>query len=177
MVGPPTEARWSLLHNGSMAFVSLAMIGVGIGHFLDDPASAPAPSLADPRFVLLILLALALLYYVFLGLSRALSRRPQIAVDEDGLWIGFGRERRLAWDDIAAVRLRRLALRPALEVTLTDQAFATADLRLVMWSLDDNLRPVRGQPSSVLIRDNGLDTGAAALLDALRTFRPNLAPL
>ncbi|WP_422000044.1 hypothetical protein [Reyranella sp.] len=177
MAGTPTEARWSLLHNGSMAIVSLAMIGVGIGHVLDDPAGAPAPSLANPRFVLLILLALALLYYVFLGLSRVFSRRPQIAVDGDGIWIGFGRDRRLTWDDIVVVRLRRLALRPALEVTLTDQAFSAANLRLVMWSLDDNLRPVRGQPSSVLIRDNGLDTGAAALLDAIRTFRPNLAPL
>jgi hypothetical protein len=33
---------------------------------------------------------------------------------------------------------------------------------------------VRGQPTTVLVRDNGLDTKTSAMLDAVRSFRPNL---
>jgi hypothetical protein len=72
------------------------------------------------------------------------------------------------------VRLRRLALRPQLEIGLADQAFIAANLRLSMWNLDDGLRPIRGMPTAVLVRDNGLDTRASAMLDAVRAFRPNL---
>jgi len=75
---------------------------------------------------------------------------------------------------VEAVRLRRLALRPQLEIGLADQAYISANLRLTMWSFDDSLRPVRGQPTTVLVRDNGLDTKASAMLDAVKTFRPNL---
>jgi hypothetical protein len=49
-----------------------------------------------------------------------------------------------------------------------------ANLRLSTWNLDDGLRPIRGVPASVLVRDNGLDVRAAAMLDAVRAFRPNL---
>ena len=88
--------------------------------------------------------------------------------------LAFGRNRRLAWDDIRWVRLRRLAMRPQLEIGLTPEAFVAADLKLSQWGLDDSLRPVRGTPAAVLVRDNGLDVTASAMLDAVRTFRPNL---
>ena len=61
-----------------------------------------------------------------------------------------------------------------LEIGLAHQAFIQANLRLSTWSFDDSLRPVRGQPTTVLVRDNGLDTRASAMLDAVRAFRPNL---
>jgi hypothetical protein len=128
----------------------------------------------DPRFVLFTLLAAALGYYVFVGISRYLDRRPQIVIDRDGIALGFGRDRRFAWDDIEWARLRRLALRPQLEIGVAPQAFMAADLRLSMWSFDDGLRPIRGLPSAVLVRDNGLDMRASAMLDAVRAFRPNL---
>jgi hypothetical protein len=70
--------------------------------------------------------------------------------------------------------LRRLALRSQLQVGLLPEAFAAADLRLSPWNLDDGLRPIRGVPAAVLVRDNGLDKSAAAMLDAVRSFRPNL---
>jgi hypothetical protein len=170
----PVEARYSRLHNTSMAVVSLGMIAVAIGHFITNPTNAPTLSLNDPRFVLFFMLALALLYYVVLGVSRTRNRQPQIVIDDAGILLGFGRGRRFAWSDIVWVRLRRLALRPQLEIGLTDQAFIEANLRLSMWSFDDALRPVRGQPTTLLVRDNGLDTKSAALLDAVRAFRPNL---
>jgi hypothetical protein len=115
-----------------------------------------------------------MLYYVFVGISRALNREPQVVIDRDGIGLGFGRNRRFAWDDVRWVRIRRLALRPQLEVGLADQAFVAANLGLSMWSFDDNLRPVRGQPTTVLVRDNGLDTNASAMLDGVKAFRPNL---
>ena len=65
-------------------------------------------------------------------------------------------------------------MRPQLQIGLADQAFVAANLRLSMWNLDDGLRPVRGQPTAVLVRDNGLDTRASAMLDAVKSFRPNL---
>jgi hypothetical protein len=111
---------------------------------------------------------------VVLGVSRIRNRQPQVVIDQDGIWLGFGRNTRFSWDDIVWVRLRRLALRPQLEIGLADQAFISANLRLAMWSFDDSLRPVRGQPTTVLVRDNGLDTRASAMLDAVKSFRPNL---
>jgi hypothetical protein len=171
----PVEARYSRLHNTSMAVVSLGMIAVAIGHFVTNPTNAPTLSLNDPRFVLFFMLAMALLYYVVLGVSRTRNRQPQIVIDDEGILLGFGRGRRFAWSDIVWIRLRRLALRPQLEICLTDQAFIEANLRLSMWSFDDALRPVRGQPTTLLVRDNGLDTKSAAMLDAVRAFRPNLA--
>ena len=170
----PMMARYSRLHNLSMAVVSLGMVVVAIAHFMTNPANAPTLSLNDPRFVLFFMLAMAMLYYVFIGVSHARNRQPQITIDRDGIALGFGRGRRFTWDDIIWVRMRRLALRPQLEIGLADQAFIQANLRLSTWSFDDSLRPVRGQPTTVLVRDNGLDTKASAMLDAVRSFRPNL---
>lgn len=167
-------ARYSTLHNGSMAAISLGMVVVAVVHFIDNPAKAPTLSLNDPNFVLFVMLAGAVLYYVALGVSRMRNREPQVVIDHDGIRLGFGRNSRFAWDDITWVRLRRLALRPQLEIGLADQAFISANLRLSMWSFDDSLRPVRGQPTTVLVRDNGLDTKASAMLDAIRAIRPNL---
>jgi hypothetical protein len=150
------------------------MVVVAIVHFVNNPANAPTLSLNDRRFVLFLLLSMAVLYYVYLGISRAMNREPQVVIDHDGIGLGFGRNRRLAWNDVRWVRLRRLALRPQLEIGVAEQAFVTANLGLSMWSFDDNLRPVRGQPTTVLVRDNGLDTNASAMLDAVKAFRPNL---
>ena len=65
-------------------------------------------------------------------------------------------------------------MRPQLQIGLAPEAFVAADLRLSLLQLDDSLRPVRGMPAAVLVRDNGLDITASAMLDAVRAFRPNL---
>ena len=174
MAAKPVEARYGTLHNISMAVVSAGMIAVAILHFVNNPANAPTLSMNDPRFVLFTLLAVALAYYVFVGISRYANRRPQIVIDRDGIALAFGRDCRFAWADIEWARLRRLALRPQLEIGIAPQAFVAANLRLSMWSFDDGLRPIRGLPTAVLVRDNGLDTRSSAMLDAVRTFRPNL---
>jgi hypothetical protein len=95
-------------------------------------------------------------------------------IDRDGIALGFGRNRRFAWNEVQWVRLRRLAFRPQLQVGLAPEAFVAANLRLSMMNLDDGLRPVRGMPAAVLVRDNGLDVRAAQMLDAVKAFRPNL---
>jgi hypothetical protein len=174
MAAEPMTVRFGTLHNVSMAVVAAVMIVVAIVHFVNNPTNAPTLSLNDPRFTLFFMLALALGYYIFLGISRARNRQPQVTIDRDGIQLGFGRDRRFAWDDITWVRLRRLALRPQLEIGLAHQAFISANLRLSQWSFDDGLRPVRGQPTTVLVRDNGLDAKSSAMLDAVKTFRPNL---
>ncbi|WP_428681124.1 hypothetical protein [Reyranella sp.] len=169
------EARYGTLHNAGMAVVSLLMIGTAIAHFASgNSANAPTLSLNDPRFVLFSVLALAMAYYVYAGISRYLNRTPQIVIDHDGITLGFGRNARLAWNDIQWVRLRRLALRPQLQIGVEPRAFLAADLRLSLLNLDDSLRPIRGMPTAILVRDNGLDTKAVAMLDAVKTFRPNL---
>jgi hypothetical protein len=168
------EARYSVPHNLSMAVVAAGMIVAAILHFATNPAIAPSPSLNDPRSVLFAMLAVALAYYVFLGLSRYRNRRPQVVIDAEGIALGFGRDRRFAWNDVEWVRLRRLALRPQLEIGVAPPAFIEANLRLSMWNFDDGLRPIRGMLTAVLVRDNGLDRSATAMLDAVRTIRPNL---
>ena len=172
--GKPVEARYGSLHNLSMAIVALAMVVVAVQHFIAHPERAPRLSLGDPRFVLFALLAAAMLFYCYLGLSRFANRQPQVVIDRDGIEVGFGRNRRFAWNDVQWARLRRLAFRPQLQIGLTPEAFVAADLKLSMWNLDDGLRPVRGMPAAVLVRDNGLDRRAAAMLDAIRSFRPDL---
>jgi hypothetical protein len=172
--GPLLTARYSIPHNLSMAGVSAGMIAVAITHFASNPQNAPTVSLNDPRFTLFAMLALAMAYYVFLGVSRARNRTPQVEVGSDGIRLGFGRDRLFAWDDIVWVRVRRLGFRPQLEIGLTDQAFLQSNLRLSQWSFDDSLRPVRGQPTTVLVRDNGLDARTWGLLDAVKRFRPTL---
>jgi hypothetical protein len=169
------EARYGSLHNAGMAAVSLLMIGTAIVHFASgDSANAPTLSFNDPRFVLFSVLAVAMAYYVYVGISRYLDRTPQVVIDHDGIALGFGRNARLAWDDIQWVRLRRLGFRPQLQIGIEPQAFLAADLRLSLLNLDDSLRPIRGMPTAILIRDNGLDTKAVAMLDAVKAFRPNL---
>jgi len=170
----PVEARYGIFHNIGMTVVAAAMIIGAIVHFATNSANAPTLSLNDPRFVLFTVLAMAMGYYVYLGISRFRNRQPQVVIDHDGIALGFGRDRRLAWDDILWVRLRRLAMRPQLQIGLVPEAFMAADLRLSQWHLDDSLRPIRGVPAAVLVRDNGLDVSASAMLDAVRTFRPNL---
>ena len=170
----PFEARYGSLHNIGMAIVSVVMIVGAIVHFATNSANAPTLSLNDPRFVLFAVLAIAMGYYAYLGVSRFANRRPQVVIDRDGIVLGFGRNRRFAWEDVQWVRLRRLAMRPQLQVGLVPEAFVAADLRLSQWQLDDSLRPIRGMPTAVLVRDNGLDMTASAMLDAVRAFRPNL---
>ena len=168
------EARYSPLHNLSMSVVAIGVVGAAVLHFATNSQNAPTLSLNDPRFVMFALLSIAMAFYGWLGVTRFLNRRPQVVIDGDGITLGFGRNRRFTWSEVQWVRLRRLALRPQLQVGLLPAVFAAADLRLSMWNLDDALRPVRGVPAAVLVRDNGLDKSASAMLDAVRSFRPNL---
>lgn len=168
------EARYSVLHNLSMAAVSAVMVAAAIVYFVGNPANAPTLSMNDPRFVMFAMLTAAMAYYIYAGVSRYLNRTPQVVIDRDGVFLGFGRNRRIAWQDVQWVRMRRLALRPQLEIGIATDAFIAADLRLSVWNLDDGLRPIRGMPTAVLVRDNGLDVSTSAMLDAAKVFRPNL---
>ena len=168
------EVRYGRLHNISMAVVATGMIGTSLLLMVQHPDRAPRLSLNDRRFDLYLLLGLALAFYVWLGLSRTVNRAPQVLIDRNGIALGFGRDRRFTWDEIEWVRLRRLTIRPQLQIGVKPQAFVDASLRLSMWNLDDGLKPIRGAPAAVLVRDNGLDARAAAMLDAVKSFRPNL---
>jgi hypothetical protein len=168
------QARYGIVHNLSMALISGGLIAAVIWHFIANPTIAPAPSLNNPRFVLFAALALALGYYAVVGVGRSRNRKPQVVIDDAGIALGFGRDRRFAWSDIEWARLRRLAFRPQLQIGVTAEAFVAANLRLSAWNFDDGLRPVRGMPSALLLRDNGLDRSASAMLDAIKSFRPNL---
>lgn len=170
----PVQARYGTLHNLSMAAVAIGMVAAAVLHFARNQAGAPRLSLGDPRFVLFSVLGAALAFYAWQGITRFLDRAPQVVIDPDGIGLGFGRNRRFAWNDVQWVRLHRLAFRPQLQIGFVPEAFVAANLKLTTWSLDDSLRPVRGMPAAVLVRDNGLDTRATAMLDAIRSFRPNL---
>ncbi len=171
---PPVEARYSPFHNYSMAVVAAAMVVAALIFMARWPESITSASFGDPRFLLFLLLGIAMGYYAFVGVRRALDRTPQVTVDRDGIVLGFGRNRRFAWNEIQWVKLHRLSLRPQLQIGLEPETFVNADLRLSMWNLDDPLRPVRGVPAALGLRDNGLDTRASTLLDAVRNFRPSL---
>jgi hypothetical protein len=168
------EARFSTLHNLSLSVVAAGMLVVAVVHFARDQDGLPELSFGDPRFVLFLLLACAMAFYTYVGVRRFLDRQPQIVIDDAGIALGFGRDRRFAWTEVEWVRLRRLALRPQLQIGFEPQAFFAANLKLTALNFDDSLRPIRGVATGLLVRDNGLDTRASAMLDAVRRFRPNL---
>jgi hypothetical protein len=168
------EARYGRAHNISMAVVAAGMVGLSVMHLAAPPTNGLAFSFSDSRFVLYTMLGAAMAFYAWLGLMRFANREPQVVIDRDGILLGFGRNRRFAWDDVQWVRLRRLAFRPQLQLGLTPEAFMATDLRLSTWSLDDGLRPIRGTPAAIAVRDNGLDTRASAMLHAIKSIRPDL---
>ncbi len=168
------EVRYGRLHNASLTVIAVGLIVVATSHFVAHPDKAPDLSLHDPRFVLFAGLAAVMGFFAWLGLQRVANREPQLVIDERGIMLGFGRNKRFAWQDVQWVGLKRLALRPQLQIGLLPEAFVAADLHLSQWSLDDGLRPVRGMPATVAVRDNGLDRSASAMLDAVKSFRPNL---
>ncbi|HTE35114.1 MAG TPA: hypothetical protein VK630_01095 [Reyranella sp.] len=168
------QVRYSRLHNISMMALAAGMIGISILHFVTGSGQASSLTTNDPRFVLYAVLVAAMGYYAWAGFTRSRNPEPQLVIDHDGIVVGFGRNRRFAWNDILWVRLRRLGFRPQLQIGLVPEAFMRTDLRLSMWNLDDGLRPIRGAPAAVAVRDNGLDARASAMLDAVRSFRPNL---
>lgn len=170
----PVRARYGPLYNLGMAAIAIVLLGAVVVHFVANPARLAKAALADPGFVLFAILAAAMAFYAYVGISRSMNREPQVVIDREGIALGFGRNCRFAWSDVEWVRLRRLALRPQLQVALVPKAFVAADLRLSPWSFDDGLRPLKGVPAGVLVRDNGLDTRAAAMFEAVRAFRPNL---
>jgi len=157
-----------------MAVLALGMIGISLLHFVTGSGQAPSVTAGDPRFVLYAVLVAAMGYYAWAGITRAKNPAPQVVIDHDGIALGFGRNRRFSWSDILWVRQRRLGFRPQLQIGLIPEAFMRTDLRLSMWNLDDGLRPIRGAPAALAVRDNGLDANALAMLDAVRSFRPNL---
>jgi hypothetical protein len=169
----PIEARYSVFHNVSMTVVAFLMVASG-AFYVSGSATAPTASINDPRFVMFILLGIAMAYYGTIGLRRALDRTPQVTIDENGLALGFGRDKRFTWDDVQWVKLHRIAIRPSLQIGLTTEAFLGANLSLSLFSLDDPLKSIRGMPTAFALRDNGLDTRAGALFDAVRRFRPDL---
>jgi hypothetical protein len=170
----PLQVRYSRPHNISMAVLAVAMIVVSILHFVTGGGPSPSPTTDDPRFALYLVLVGAMSYYTWAGFTRSRNAEPQLVIDHDGIVVGFGRNQRFAWKDIIWVRLRRLGFRPQLQIGLVPEAYMQSDLRLSMWNLDDGLRPIRGAPAAVAVRDNGLDVNASAMLACVRAFRPNL---
>lgn len=168
------EVRYGRLHNASLAIVATGMIVVAVSRLASHPENAPAVSLNDPRFLLFAGLGLAMAFFAWQGANRFANRTPQVVIDNQGILLGFGRNKRIPWKDVQWVRRKRVAFRYALQVALAPEAFVAADLRLSPWSLDDSLRAMRGMPAVLLVRDNGLDATAAAMLDAVRAVRPNL---
>lgn len=166
------QARFGRLHNLGMAIVAIVMIAVAL--LLLSRAWPQGKGTFDPLVVFYLLLAAAMAFYAWLGFNRYANREPQVVIDHDGIVLGFGRNHRFRWDEIDWVRVRRLGFHPTLQIGLAPEIFIAANLRLSPWSLDDSLRPIRGMPAGVAVRDNGLDTPAAAMLDAVKSFRPNL---
>src|SRR5262249_35656952 len=152
----PIEVRFARLHNIVMAAVAAGMAVLALVQLSLVWGRATADGQTDSRLLLYAMLAAAMAYYAWLGFARYSNRPQQVGVDRAGVQLGFGRNRRLVWQDIDWVRVRRLGLRPQLQIGLRTEAFITSNLGLSMWSLDDALRPVRGMPTAVAVRDNGL---------------------
>jgi hypothetical protein len=167
------EARFSRLHYTGLAVAACAMLVFTVVRLAQVAQRADWDQF-NPMFAFGALTVAVMAFYIRQGVLRFADRQPQIVIDSDGILLGFGRNRRFGWDDIQWAHLHRIGLRPQLQLGLRPDVFVAADLRLSTWNLDDGLRLVRGMPAAVAVRDNGLDTRAAAMLDAVKRFRPNL---
>jgi len=122
------------------------------------------------RLVWLGLCAAGLLYYAGRAIARLRETRPQIIVDNKGVWLGFGRDVLLPWADIHLARPR--GIRRTLQIGITPELYGR--LNLSLFNLDDNLTAVPGGGASVGVRFNGLDRPLRDVYDAIRTWKPGL---
>ncbi|MBX3500126.1 MAG: hypothetical protein KF889_11830 [Alphaproteobacteria bacterium] len=122
------------------------------------------------RLILLGLGAAGLLYYAIRSILRLRETRPQIVIDNKGIWLGFGRDVLLPWADIRLARPR--GMRRTLQIGITPELFGR--LNLSLFNLDDNLTAVPGGGASVGVRFNGLDRPMRDVYDAIRAWKPGL---
>lgn len=122
------------------------------------------------RFIFLGLCAAALLYYAGRAIARLRETRPQIIVDNKGVWLGFGRDVLLPWADIRLARPR--GIRRTLQIGITPELYGR--LNLSLFNLDDNLTAVPGGGASVGVRFNGLDRPMRDLYEAMKIWKPGL---
>jgi hypothetical protein len=125
---------------------------------------------SNGRFVFLGLCAAGLLYYAGRAIARLRETRPQIIVDNKGVWLGFGRDVLLPWSDIRLARPR--GIRRTLQIGITPELYGR--LNLSLFNLDDNLTAVPGGGASVGVRFNGLDRPMRDLYEAIRIWKPGL---
>lgn len=112
----PLEVRYSRPHNISIAVLAVGMMAISILHFVTSAEQGASLSTSDPRFLLYAVLVVTMGYYAWTGYTRARDPEPQVVIDHDGIALGFGRNRRLAWKDIVWVRQRHLGFRLQLQI-------------------------------------------------------------
>jgi len=166
------EARYGTLHNLSMTVVAIGIVGAAICIL---PATRQRADTVAERSALRDVRP-AVDRHGLLWLARPctlLNRQAQVVIDHDGIALGFGRNRRFAWDEVQWVRLRRLGFRPQLQVGLLPAAFVAA----ISGSRCGTSTTGCADPRRTGCRDGArqwLDKTASAMLDAVRSFRPNL---
>jgi hypothetical protein len=169
----PIEARFSRPHNMSMAVVAAGMVLMAVVYLLSRPEQAPAFSLSDSRFLINAMLGAAMTYYVWLGLTRYANREPQVVIDRDGILLGFGRNRRFAWQDIdgcaCAGSASARSCRSASSPRPSSRPISAVDV-----DLDDGCgRSAACRPPS-RCATTGSTRAPRRCLTPCRSFRPNL---
>jgi len=165
MAHQPFEVRYSRPYH-----LALAVIGIGLVATAAIYLVAEAGFELDRRGNLWLvgLCVFGLLFYAVRSLRLLADRRAQIVIGPEGVWLGFGRDVQLGWNEVHWVRLR--GLRPVLQIGIPPSIHAR--LQLSLWHLDDNLTAVRGAGSAVGIRGNGLDRSTHDMQAAIEAWQP-----
>jgi hypothetical protein len=164
----PLEVRYSQPFHLCLAVIGIGLVG-GFGLYSLVLAPEPVRSELNPQNLTIAgICAAGLIYYAVRSIFMLLNRQPQVVVNRDGVWLGFGRGVQLGWHDIHWTRLK--GLRPVLQLGITPQLFP--GMRVSIWNLDDNLTAVQGAGSAVGIRGNGLDTTTREIHEAMLKWRP-----
>lgn len=163
------EIRFSQTFHLTLAAIGVILpVAAAIWLLLNYEALAGAGS--SGRFLWLGLCVAGLLYYAGRAIARLRETRPQIVIDNKGVWLGFGRDVLLPWADIRLARPR--GVRRTLQIGITPELYGR--LHLSLWNLDDNLTAIPGGGASVGVRFNGLDRPMRAVYEAILTWKPGL---
>ena len=163
------EVRFSRPFHLTLAAIGVTMVcAVGV-YWLMSPN--PTGGEAN-QYWLIVICGAGLLYYTVRSIRYLFDKAPQVVIGREGIWLGFGRNVLVPWNDVQWVRLR--GLRPVLQIGVSVELFLR--LRVSMWNLDDNLSAVQGAGSAFGIRGNGLDTSTREMLAAIEAWSRTVAP-
>src|SRR5262245_52591647 len=135
----PLEVRYSQPFHLTLAVIGIGLVAEFAAYGLFFATDDVRGQMMGESLPIVALSAIGLLYYAVRSIIMLRDRRPQVLINGNGIWLGFGRGVQINWQDIHWMRLK--GLRPVLQLGIAPHLFPT--MRVSIWHLDDNLTAVQ----------------------------------